>query len=242
MRSCRHHSHSPSVSYDLDGNLTQRAPNTGSTTTSCFDVEHEIIKNVTGIAPSCIMSATTSFTSDGAGERTGQTPSSGGSVPCGTSTTGICYTYNAAQELTKYQAATSTSYAYAYDGLGLRMSKTPSSGVAEPYVWDLSGSMPTIAMDGTTDYVPDGNGEVLASIDSFGTPTYYGHDWLGSTRELYNSSGTSVGTYTHDVYGNVVSHTLTATTPFGYTGSTPMPRVGWCMTGRGTTIRVLSSS
>jgi RHS repeat-associated protein len=36
--------------------------------------------------------------------------------------------------------------------------------------------------------------------------------------ESVDSSGTSVGTYTYDVYGNEISHILTATTPFQYTG------------------------
>ena len=48
--------------------------------------------------------------------------------------------------------------------------------------------------------------------------TWYHHDQLGSTRALTNSTGTVVGTFTYDAYGNQTGHTGTATTPLGYNG------------------------
>jgi RHS repeat-associated protein len=41
---------------------------------------------------------------------------------------------------------------------------------------------------------------------------------LGSTRGLADSTGTLVGTFSYDAYGNLTSSTGTATTPFGYAG------------------------
>jgi len=105
---------------------------------------------------------------------------------------------------------------YAYNGDGLRMSKTTGSTTAH-YVWNASGSLPLLLQDGTANYVYGPAGLPLEQITG-ATPLYYHHDALGSTRLLTNASGASAATYTFDPYGNVTASTGTAANAFLYAG------------------------
>jgi RHS repeat-associated protein len=105
---------------------------------------------------------------------------------------------------------------YAYNGDGLRMSKTVA-GTAEPFTWDTTTSVPQLVVDGTTDYVFGVNGLPLEQVS--GTTThYYDQDQLGSTRVITGGSGSVVATYTYGAYGSLTGSTGSTTNPFLYAG------------------------
>jgi RHS repeat-associated protein len=97
------------------------------------------------------------------------------------------------------------------------MSKTVN-GTTTKGVWDLAEGLPTIVQDGSTKEITGPGALPIEQVASDGTVLYYLQDQLGSTRGLTDSSGTLVGTFSYDAYGNLTSSTGTATTPFGYTG------------------------
>jgi len=105
--------------------------------------------------------------------------------------------------------------AYAYNGDGVRMSKTVP-GTAEAYVWNVVGALPTVMSDGSTAYVTDASGLPIEQITG-STVYYYLHDQLGSTRVLYAASGISAATYTYDAYGTA-SVTGSVNNPFQFAG------------------------
>ncbi|HEU5477538.1 MAG TPA: RHS repeat-associated core domain-containing protein [Gaiellaceae bacterium] len=126
------------------------------------------------------------------------------------------YRYDQANRLTTATVNGTTS-SYSYDGDGLRASET-SGGSTQHFAWDHSGNLPLPLTDGSTTYIYDDQGLPFEQIDSNGTPLYYQHDQLGSTRLLTDQSGTVVATYTFDPYGNETSHTGTADTPLRWAG------------------------
>jgi RHS repeat-associated protein len=101
---------------------------------------------------------------------------------------------------------------YSYDGNGLRASAA-INGTTQHFAWDISSSLPLMLTDGSTSYVYDDTGNPVEQIDINGTPLYYQHDQLGSTRLLTNQTGTTVATYTYDAYGNLAAYSGTADTP-----------------------------
>lgn len=67
-------------------------------------------------------------------------------------------TSDQANRLTKFAAASTSSYGY--NGNGLRMCKYAGSSSQPcqatgntPYLWDIAGSLPTLLKDGTTNYI-----------------------------------------------------------------------------------------
>lgn len=108
---------------------------------------------------------------------------------------------------------------YAYNGDGLRMSKTVGS-TEESFTWNVNTSSgnPYLLVDGTYDYVYGPGGLPLEQIKGT-TVLYYVHDQLGSTRILTNSSGSVAATYTYDPYGTLEGSTGSATNPFGFAGA-----------------------
>jgi RHS repeat-associated protein len=80
---------------------------------------------------------------------------------------------------------------------------------------------------GTTSYLYGPGGLPVESVTSSGTPTYFMQDQLGSTRLLTSSTGAVTGTYTYDPWGNITSHTGTATTPLLYAGQYQDPATGF---------------
>ena len=106
---------------------------------------------------------------------------------------------------------------YAYNGDGLRMSKLPAGSASlQQFVYDTTGSVPTVLSDSVGYYVYGADGYPLEMIEG-ATVTWYHHDRLGSMRVLTDTSGTVVGTATYGAYG--ASTTTGATTPLGYTGA-----------------------
>jgi RHS repeat-associated protein len=115
------------------------------------------------------------------------------------------------------QTAGFANATYAYDGDGLRASAT-TSGATSRFAWGLIGPVQLLLTDGSTNYVYDDQGLPIEQIDSGGTPLYYHHDQLGSTRLLTSSGGSVVATYTYDAYGRLTSHTGSSDTPLRFAG------------------------
>ena len=106
-----------------------------------------------------------------------------------------------------------TVASYAYNGDGLRASKTVASAVTQE-TWDVAERLPLLLVDGTTNYVYGPGGQPLEQVTSSGT-LYYHQDQLGSTRALTNSAGSVTATYTYDSYGRLTGSTGTVSNPFG---------------------------
>ena len=106
----------------------------------------------------------------------------------------------------------SQTSSYTYDGDGRRASSA-TSGATQHFAWHLSGSTPLLLTDGSTNYIYDDTGTPIEQIDSSGTPLYYQHDQLDSTRLLTDQNGNTAATYTYDPYGNLTNHTGNADTP-----------------------------
>ena len=119
--------------------------------------------------------------------------------------------YDESNRLTSYGTAS-----YAYNGDGLRMSKTVGS-VTTQFAWDQSASVPLPISAGSANYVYGPAGQPIEQIQS-GTVTYLQPDQQGSTRLLTSSSGAVVGTYTYNPYGATVGHSGTVATALQYDG------------------------
>jgi RHS repeat-associated protein len=135
--------------------------------------------------------------------------------------------YDQANRLTCYRAAATTctpstaTSTYAYDGDGKRSSST-TAGATTTYVYDISGGLPMLLMDGTRKYAY-GLGvayetDLIGNIQS--VPLV---DGLGSTRALTDIDGTLVQTYRTDPFGVPTLTQGTSTQPFGFTGEQTDP-------------------
>ena len=181
--------------YDNAGDPTTLGP-----TTQTFNAAGQLSTSITGTAG-------TSYSYNPRGDRTSATG------PAGTTT----YGYNQTNQLTSYTPPAGTATSYTNNGDGLRAGKTTGTTTAS-YAWDINASIPLLLTDGTTSYLYGPDGLPIEQISSAGTPTYLLHDQIGSTRLLTSPTGTVTATYTYDAYGNITSHTGTATTPFLYAG------------------------
>jgi uncharacterized protein RhaS with RHS repeats len=93
--------------------------------------------------------AITSYAYDTQGDRTSATS------PTATAT----YTYDQVGRLITFSSNT-----YAYNGDGLRMSKTASGSQAQNFTWDVSSSQPLLLGDGATYYVYGLGGVALEQV------------------------------------------------------------------------------
>jgi len=210
--------------YDGADNLTtmENSAHTG-TNTQAFNAADQLTSAGASTTTACNLSppsGTTSFCSDTRGNRTSAVPNSGPST---------CNTYDQADRLTSIQTGTGPSCTsptnvgtYAYDGTGLRMSKTVG-GTTTQFTWDEAGSLPLLLQEkaataNATSYISGPDGLPVEQIDSSGNPHFYAHDQLGSTRALTDTTGTVQATYTYDPYGNVVSSSGTVANPFQFAG------------------------
>jgi RHS repeat-associated protein len=194
---------STTYGYDAGDNLTQIALGSSTTITQAYDASHQVTSRTTMNGPTQIQNLTYAYDSNG--NRVSQTDQNNVVTTFG---------WDQANRQINYSAP-STTASYAYNGDGLRLSKTVNS-TAEPFVWDTSEAMPTVIVDGSTQYVTDDSGLPLEQIS--GTTVHYFHrDQLGSTRVLTGASGGAAATYTYDAYGNA-SVTGSVTSPFQFAG------------------------
>ena len=192
--------------YDAGDNLTQ----TG-TTQQGFNNADELCwtGSTTGSCATPPTGATT-YGYDTRGNRTTVTPPTGGPTTL---------TYDQANRLTGY----GSSATYAYNGDGLRMSKT--AGATSQYVWDQSGRLPVMIKDGSTAYIYGVGGAALEQING-STALWLHQDQLGSTRLITNVGGSSVATYTFDPYGKLTGITGTITNQLRFAGEYQDPESG----------------
>ena len=109
----------------------------------------------------------------------------------------------------------STVATYAYNGDGLRITKTVGAATTN-FVWDPStADVPMLLSDGNTDYIYGPDGTPIEQITAT-TPTYLHTDQLGSVRTLTNATGSVTGTTNFAVYGTPA--TSGAGSALGYAG------------------------
>jgi len=191
-----------SYAYNGADNLQQIAI-TGSTTTTLTDDAANQLSTFTKMNGSTLVQKLT-FGYNPEGDRTSATDQNN---------VVTTYAYDQANRLTSYN---STSPTYAYNGDGLRMSKT-ISGTTTQQTWDVAEGLPLLLQDGTTSYVTGLGGLPLEQIMGK-TTSYYHQDRIGSTRAITSSNGSVVSTYTYDAYGNLTGTTGTLSNPFQYAG------------------------
>jgi RHS repeat-associated protein len=148
-------------------------------------------------------SAATTYLYDMRGNRTRVTPPSGGATTL---------SYDQANRLTAYGSAAT----HAYNGDGLRMSKSVS-GTTSQFLWDVAGSLPLLIQDGSTAYLYGPRGLPLEQVNAV-TAVWLHHDQLGSTRVVTNAVGVSQATYAYDSYGNLTASTGSITNPLRFAG------------------------
>jgi RHS repeat-associated protein len=186
--------------YDQDGNLTQQP---GGITLSYNAAGQLTSRTQPASAPGQVAPGTTTYGYDGNGNRTSI------SRP---GRPAITLTYNQANQLTAY----GTTASYAYNGDGLRMSKTVNH-VTTAFTWDQSGSLPVLIAAGEDSYL-DGPADQPFEQVSNGTVTYLLADQQGSIRLLTDAAGTVTGTYTYTAYGAVTRHAGPASTALQFDG------------------------
>jgi RHS repeat-associated protein len=122
---------------------------------------------------------------------------------------------------------TTTTASYTYDGDGLRATKTPSTTVGTTtttstasYTYDLTGPVPLLLSDGTTDYIHGPDGRPIEHLGSAtgANPAWYLTDQHGDTRALIDAAGAIAATYDYTAYGVPTRSSGTATTPLLYGG------------------------
>jgi len=145
----------------------------------------------------------TTYSYDNLGNRTSADPSKGPATTL---------TYDQANRLVCYGGIAT----YAYNGDGLRMSKTVNE-TTTTFAWDQSGTLPLLLAAGATAYIYGPGGQPIEQIHG-STATYLLADQQGSTRLLTNSTGAVVGTYSYTPYGVPTGHTGTAATALQYDG------------------------
>jgi RHS repeat-associated protein len=130
------------------------------------------------------------------------------------------YTYTGrtggAEALRSEARSAAVQASYAYNGDGLRMSKTVN-GTTTAFAWDEAGAMPLLLNDGDDSYIYGPAGQPIEKILG-DTATYLHQDQLGSTRLLTDQTGQVVGDYTYDAGGKTISHSGPATTPLQHAG------------------------
>lgn len=189
---------SSSYQYDAADNPTRVG---SSSATQTFDLANQLCWSGSS-SFSCTGGTTgvtgTLFSFDARGNRTQSTPYSSGTA--GTSST---YAYDLANRLTTETPAVGSAYAYAYNGDGLRQSRT-TGGTTTQFAWDVSGGLPLLIKEGSSTYYIYGPGGLPIEEISGTTPYFFHHDQLGSTRALTDASGTvttPAATYNYDASG-----------------------------------------
>jgi len=219
-----------SIAYTYDGadNLTQK----GSVQQAFNNADELCWTSPTPSSCSTPPTGATTYQYDNRGNRTNVTPSGGQA---------LTLTYDQMSRLTKYAAASTTSYGY--DADGLRMCKVLGSFTqpcqatgSTQFAWDVAGPLPFLLDDGSTAYIYGPNGLPLEQVTASST-LWFHHDQVGSTRLVTDSTGVSQATYTFDAFGTVVATTGSITNPLRFAGQYQDAESGFTTCGHATTIR-----
>jgi hypothetical protein len=190
-------------------------------TTQAFNAADELCWALNGSSSNgCASppSGATRYGYDSRGNRTTVTPATGSVTTVG---------FNLADELKSWSQGTTTA-AYAYNGDGLRMSKTVS-GTTTHFTWDVSAQIPLLISDGATEYVyGPGNQPVeqvagAPAISLVGTASASGKN-TSLTLTLTLPAAARAG---DEVYlASTQPSTTTITAPSGYTVVTTVTSSG----------------
>src|SRR5207248_3020747 len=175
--------------------------------TQQFNAADELCWTVAGDsanASGTVPTGATTYSYDTLGNRTGTL----------TGTAGICDAFDQANRLASVKTGTGSSCTtpttkgtYAYNGDGLRTSKTVGANTTQN-TWGMGLLLQEkVGAATATSYVYEPGDLPLEQITPTGTVYYYHHDQLGSTRAITNSAGAAKATYSYDPYGNVTACT-----------------------------------
>ena len=117
-----------------------------------------------------------------------------------------------------------TPTTYTYNADGIRTSKTTDVGIKYEYLLDGSRIVSQTWDDNIFVFIYDENGSPIginyttaehSALDTFQS-YYFEKNLQGDIIAIYNSSGTKIGTYTYDAWGNVTTnyHTSNSTDSF----------------------------
>ena len=195
--------------YDAVGNRTS-AQDASGTTSYSYDAGDQL-QSTTGPA------GTTNYSYNGNGDQTGAGP--------------WTYANNLAGRLTTASTATQ-SVAYTYDGDGNRLTAT-TAGATTNYQWDTNFGLPQLATETNTSGNSIRDYSYGLSRISLTTPTttaYYSSDAIGTTTALSSSSGTLLGSYDSQPFGDNPTSTSVdpsvAGNPFSFAGEYQDPTSG----------------
>lgn len=182
---------------------------TGNTTNSSIPVQ---VKNLAGVV-ALASGANHSLFSNNTGnpDAVGQNTS----AQLGNNSTTNASTIVAVSNLDGVRSLAATTATY--DGDGRRATST-AAGVTQQYAWDDTSQLALLLTDATNNYIYGPDGLPIEHITTNGTPVFYHHDQLGSTRMLTTSGGNVAATYTYDPYGNLTSQSGTIDTPLRWAG------------------------
>jgi RHS repeat-associated protein len=180
-----------------------------------YDASGELCWSATASGTSCTSppSGATTYTYDTLGERTTATPPSGAQPT---------YAYDQLGRMVGEGTTSGGSYtqsaSYVYNGDGLDLGKVTSGGVTT-YAWNTTTSAPELLQGSGEDFVYGPNGQPVEEIkNSTNAPSFLTTDQLGSTRVLTGTTGSVVGSYVYDAFGNV-THTGSVSSIIQYAGS-----------------------
>jgi len=214
--------------YDRLNRLTSDQAGSVISTTWTYNAAHDLIQSVDalrhitgtltydpadGLTHLRVVSGTVvqhddTLTQNGDGARTRLSDSVSGTV--------LGYGYDQAERLITATTGVTAS-SYAYDGDGLRQTKTVS-GAAYTATWDLSGGLPTLLQENATRYVVGPGGLPLELVAGSTAYSYsYYQDQLGSTRGLLGATGRGVASASYSPYG-VTEGYDGVYQPLGYAG------------------------
>jgi len=219
-------SNSPAAyTYNAQSQVTQDTPGTGPAKSYSLDASGNLTTLPTGasatynaasqVTSSTLSGATTSYTYDAAGNRTGE--SVGGSST-------VSATYNGANQLTSYDDSSANVTSITYNGLGLRTAVTVTSSGGgtgtNAFTWNTTTSVPQLLRDSHNAYIYGSGGTPLEQVSlSSGAITYLVSDALGSVRGIVSSSGALSATTSYDAWGNAQTMGgLFSYTNFGFAG------------------------
>ncbi len=154
---------------------------------------------------------------------TGYSYDAAGNMTSEPSPIGYTYSYDAENHLTQAAGTPTGTWNYVYDGNGLRVEKSNSSGgtlywrsvsgatIAET---DLTGSTTNAAYKEYMFFA----GQRIASRDASGNVYYYYRDQIGSTTAITTASGTPCYQATFTAYGQEMATQTTCTSNYKFTG------------------------
>jgi RHS repeat-associated protein len=196
--------------YDNADRLTQLALTGANTTTNAYNNADEIT-SLTIKDHSNAQVQQYTYTYDNGGNRTQQTDQSSNNTNLG---------YDQANRMISWSGG-GHSATYAYNGDGLRQSKTVDSVTTSDVWMPVGQSVPVIVVDkigATSAYYLTGSGGAPLEQITGTTPYYFHSNMLGSTRKLTDAAGAVQQSYDYDPYGNLISLTGSVANPLQFAG------------------------